>query len=69
MDRKVKPLLYAEAGIESYWRFVFEPAPRLVVGELKDGAYADVLTAEPVTLTRLTTTFPRDVDPATLTRQ
>ncbi|WP_241539981.1 Uma2 family endonuclease [Streptomyces sp. M41(2017)] len=35
MDRKVKPLLYAEAVIPHFWRLEFEPAPRLIVSELR----------------------------------
>lgn len=27
MDRKLKPLLYAEAAIPHYWRLEFDPAP------------------------------------------
>ncbi|MCX4581222.1 Uma2 family endonuclease [Streptomyces sp. NBC_01571] len=29
MDRKLKPLLYAEAAIPHFWRLEFDPAPRL----------------------------------------
>ncbi|MFD5342324.1 Uma2 family endonuclease [Streptomyces anulatus] len=40
-DRKLKPALYAAAGIEHYWRIELEPAPRLLIGRLQRGAYAD----------------------------
>ncbi|MGW3498190.1 Uma2 family endonuclease [Streptomyces sp. NPDC001020] len=40
-DRKLKPSLYATAGIEHYWRIELEPAPRLLIGRLQGGAYAD----------------------------
>ncbi|MFF3565753.1 Uma2 family endonuclease [Streptomyces sp. NPDC002574] len=39
MDRRLKPLLYAEAGIASYWRVEPDPAPRLVITELGGGRY------------------------------
>ncbi|MER6443444.1 Uma2 family endonuclease [Streptomyces sp. NPDC001185] len=45
MDRKVKPLLYAEAAIPYFWRLEFEPAPRLIVSELRGGRYVKTTTA------------------------
>ncbi|WSU86429.1 Uma2 family endonuclease (plasmid) [Streptomyces globisporus] len=37
MDRKVKPLLYAEAAVPYFWRLEFGPAPRLVTSTLESG--------------------------------
>ncbi|WP_424217634.1 Uma2 family endonuclease (plasmid) [Streptomyces sp. BI20] len=36
-DRKLKPVLYAAAGIPFYWRVELEPAPRLLAGTLTAG--------------------------------
>ncbi|MFD1275924.1 hypothetical protein ACFQ51_42650 [Streptomyces kaempferi] len=45
MDRKFKPLLYAEAAIPHFWRLEFDPAPRLIVSELQGGRYVETITA------------------------
>ncbi|MCZ9340362.1 Uma2 family endonuclease, partial [Streptomyces sp. TRM76130] len=45
MDRKVKPMLYAEAAIPHFWRLEFDPAPMLVVHELRGGRYVERTTA------------------------
>ncbi|MFF0509141.1 Uma2 family endonuclease [Streptomyces fimicarius] len=37
-DRKLKPSLYAAAGIRHYWRIELDPAPRLLAGDLHAGA-------------------------------
>ncbi|MER7760795.1 Uma2 family endonuclease [Streptomyces sp. NPDC097619] len=66
MDRKFKPMLYAEAGIEHYWRLEFDPAPRLIVCELVDGRYVERTTALPGTTTRIPRPFPFGIDPAGL---
>ncbi|WP_406003452.1 hypothetical protein [Streptomyces sp. NBC_00829] len=39
----MKPALYAAAGIPHYWRLELEPAPRLYLGHLENGAYRDRL--------------------------
>ncbi|MDT0418772.1 Uma2 family endonuclease [Streptomyces sp. DSM 41982] len=67
IDRKVKPLLYAEAAIPHFWRLELAPAPMLVVYELEDGRYQERLTALSGTTTSLTAPFRLDVDPATFT--
>lgn len=69
MDRKVKPLLYAEAAIPHLWRLGFEPAPRLIVSELDGGRYVEKTTALTGAATRIEAPFPLDIDPAGLTRQ
>ncbi|MEK8175043.1 Uma2 family endonuclease [Streptomyces sp. M19] len=47
MDRKFKPMLYAEAAVPNYWRLEFDPAPRLFCGELDGGRYVEQATALP----------------------
>ncbi|RXS66691.1 Uma2 family endonuclease [Streptomyces sp. TM32] len=66
MDRKLKPLLYAEAAVPHYWRLEFDPAPRLICSELDRGRYVEVATALPGTVTRLTKPFAFEIDPAGL---
>lgn len=66
MDRKLKPLLYAEAAIPHYWRLEFDPAPRLIVSELDGGRYVETATALPGTVARIKEPFPFDIDPAGL---
>lgn len=69
MDRKIKPLLYAEAAVPHFWRLEFDPAPMLAVYELEGGRYAERTTALAGATTRLDTPFPIEIDPATLSRQ
>ncbi|WP_331718645.1 hypothetical protein OG985_49655 (plasmid) [Streptomyces sp. NBC_00289] len=69
MDRKFKPLLYAEAAIPHFWRLEFEPAPRLIVSELHGGRYVETVTALAGTTTRIDAPFLVDIDPAGLARQ
>ncbi|MFD4143026.1 Uma2 family endonuclease [Streptomyces sp. NPDC058572] len=67
-DRKMKPALYAAAGIAYYWRLELDPAPRLYLG-VRDGVgYRDQLVQAGQT-TRVTEPFPFDIDPARLARQ
>jgi hypothetical protein len=68
MDRKFKPLLYAEAAIPHFWRLEFDPAPRLIVSELHAGRYVETTTALAGATTRINAPFPVDIDPAGLTR-
>jgi Uma2 family endonuclease len=69
MDRRFKPLLYAEAGIPAYWRLEADPAPMLVISELEGGHYLERTTALPGAVTRVDTPFPFEIDPAGLARQ
>jgi Uma2 family endonuclease len=69
MDRKFKPLLYAEAAIPHFWRLEFDPAPRLVVSELHAGRYVETTTVLAGATTRISAPFSVDIDPAGLTRQ
>ncbi|MGW1375676.1 Uma2 family endonuclease [Streptomyces sp. NPDC002446] len=68
MDRKLKPLLYAEAAIPHYWRLEFDPAPRLIISELDGGRYVERATALPGVVTGVKEPFPFEIDPAALTR-
>ncbi|MEU0741944.1 Uma2 family endonuclease [Streptomyces sp. NPDC006134] len=69
VDRKFKPMLYAEAAIPHFWRLEFDPAPMLVVYELESGRYVERTTALAGTTTDLDDPFPITLDPAGLTRQ
>jgi Uma2 family endonuclease len=67
IDRTLRPALYAEAGIPSYWRLAVSPRPTLRAFRLHAGRYEDV----PTTPTadghlRVPEPFPVDIDPATL---
>lgn len=66
-DKKMKPSLYAAAGIPHYWRLELEPAPRLYLGHLERGLYVDRLIQVGET-TALTDPFPLNIDPARLRR-
>ncbi|WP_030742170.1 Uma2 family endonuclease [Streptomyces sp. NRRL F-5135] len=67
-DRKMKPTLYAAAGIPHYWRLELEPAPRLYLGRLNVGGYTDRLVQAGET-TALTDPFAFDIDPGRLVRR
>lgn len=69
MDRKVKPMLYAEAAIPHFWRLEFDPAPMLAIYELQGGRYVQRTTALAGAATHLDTPFPLVIDPAGLSRQ
>jgi Uma2 family endonuclease len=42
-DRAIKPDLYAEAGIQLYWRLELDPSPRLFVFERRGARYHQVV--------------------------
>ncbi|WP_406515929.1 Uma2 family endonuclease [Streptomyces sp. NBC_00873] len=69
MDRKFKPVLYAEAAIPHYWRLEFDPAPRLIITELHNGRYIEQTTALAGEVTQLDSPFPFAIDPAGIARQ
>lgn len=69
MDRRVKPLLYAEAGIPYYWRMEFDPVPRLIMSELDRGTYTETATAIAGATTRTKMPFPIEIDPEGLAHQ
>jgi Uma2 family endonuclease len=52
-DVKMKPFLYAAAGIPSYWRIDLDPVPRVTIADLRDGVYVErptVLAGSTVTI-------------------
>ncbi|MFE6128702.1 Uma2 family endonuclease [Streptomyces sp. NPDC056437] len=65
-DRKMKPLIYAAAGIPHYSRLDLEPAPRLSLGHLQTYGthWGQVVQAGETTC--LPDPFPFDIDPACL---
>jgi putative restriction endonuclease len=65
-DRKMKPALYATAGIPRYWRLELEPAPRLYCG-IRHGSsgYTD-LTLTAGRAVDIAEPFPVTIDPAQL---
>ncbi|MFF1779924.1 Uma2 family endonuclease [Streptomyces virginiae] len=67
-DRKLKPFLYAAAGIEHYWRIELEPVPRLLVGRLQNGTYADQPSLLAGAVAHVDEPFPIAFDPAALAR-
>ncbi|MGW7277619.1 Uma2 family endonuclease [Streptomyces sp. NPDC054844] len=69
MDRKVKPMLYAEAAVPHFWRLELDPAPMLVAHGLQDGRYVERTTALAGTTSHLDAPFPLAIDPAALARQ
>ncbi|MER6105283.1 Uma2 family endonuclease [Streptomyces sp. NPDC001832] len=69
MDRRIKPMLYAEAAIPHFWRLELDPAPMLVVYELHGGRYVERTTALAGATTRLDAPFPFAIDPVGLSRQ
>lgn len=67
MDRTVKPIRYAEAGIPHYWRVEMLPTPRIIMGTLHRGRYIEQATAIAGTITAVKTPFPFEIDPAGIT--
>ncbi|CAL9416864.1 hypothetical protein SUDANB58_01764 [Streptomyces sp. enrichment culture] len=69
MDRKIKPMLYAEAAVPHFWRLELDPAPMLAVHELEGGRYVERVIALAGATTHLDAPFPVAIDPAGLSRQ
>lgn len=67
--RKLKPSLYAAAGISHYWRIELEPAPRLLIGHLQHAAYADEPPLLAGAVAGIDQPFPIDIDPGRLVRR
>lgn len=67
-DRKLKPSLYAAAGIRHYWRIELDPAPRLLAGNLHAGTYDETEHLAGATA-RIEAPFPVSFDPAVLARR
>jgi Uma2 family endonuclease len=68
-DRKVKPAMYAEAGISVYWRVDLEAGPQILVYGLRGGHYATRARLLAGTRGRVRGPFPVDVDPGSLRRR
>ncbi|MFC8567536.1 hypothetical protein ACFUIW_17440 [Streptomyces sp. NPDC057245] len=68
MDRKVKPVLYAEAAVPHFWRLEFYPASMLAAYELQGGRYVERTTALSGTATHLNAPFSFAIDPMGLAR-
>lgn len=68
-DRKLKPALYAAAGIAHYWRIELEPAPRLLIGRLQNGSYVDQPPLLAGAVAHVDEPFPIAFDPGSLTRR
>ncbi|MFI5733470.1 Uma2 family endonuclease [Kribbella sp. NPDC051587] len=68
-DRIIKPELYAEAGIDFYWRLEPEGRPHLVVSKLSNGRFGRALTAFGGVVSTIDEPFPIRLDPAALARQ
>ncbi|MDQ0774719.1 Uma2 family endonuclease [Streptomyces aurantiacus] len=69
MDRKLKPLAYAEAHIPHFWRVEFDPSPRIVMGMLDRGRYVEQADAIAGAVTTVDEPFPFAIDPAQLARR
>jgi len=68
MDRAIKPLMYAEAGIPVYWRVELQGAAKIVVCSLSRGRYITGATVTAGTRGRITRPFAVEIDPGELTR-
>jgi hypothetical protein len=69
MDRVVKPVMYAEAGIPVYWRVELQGTPKIVACSLSRGRYVTRTTLVAGTPGRITGPFAVELDPADLTRR
>ena len=67
MDRAVKPVMYAEAGIPVYWRVELQGTPKVVACSLSRGRYVTRTTLVAGTPGRITRPFAVELDPADLT--
>jgi Uma2 family endonuclease len=69
VDRAIKPVEYAQAGIPVYWRVELHGTPKIVVGSLSRGRYVTRATLVAGTRGRITRPFTVELDPAELTRR
>jgi hypothetical protein len=65
IDRAVKPVMYAEAGIPVYWRVELQGTPKAVVGSLSRGRYVTRTTLVAGTPGRITRPCAVELDPLT----
>ncbi|MFK4084566.1 Uma2 family endonuclease [Kribbella sp. NPDC020789] len=68
-DRIIKPQIYAEAGIEFYWRLELEKRPHLIAFKLSNRKYRRTLTALGGVVSAIEEPFPLQLDPAALIQQ
>jgi Uma2 family endonuclease len=68
MDRMVKPSVLAEAGVPAYWRVELEGPgmPAVVVHELADGIYREVVAVQAGETVVVDVPFPVELRPADL---
>ena len=69
IDRSVKPVIYAEAGIPVYWRVEPQGTPKIVACSLSRGRCVTRTTLVAGTPGRITRPFAVELDPADLTRR
>ncbi len=69
MDRAIKPLMYAEAGIPVYWRVELQGPAKIVVCSLSRGRYVTRATLMAGARGRITRPFAVQINPAELTGQ
>ena len=69
IDRAVKPVMYADAGIPVYWRVELAGTARIVACSLSRGRYLTRTTLVAGTPGRIARPFPVELDPADLTRR
>jgi Uma2 family endonuclease len=68
-DRIIKPELYAEGGIDHYWRLEPADRPHLIASRLHRGRFRRTLTAPGGVVSTIDEPFPIRLDPAALARQ
>lgn len=66
MDRLTKPVLYAQAGIETFWRVELDDGPTVQAHRLANGAYVLTGSGHPGQPLRADRPFPVLIDPADL---
>jgi Uma2 family endonuclease len=66
IDRLVKPGVYAEAGIPTYWRVELHPTPTLTVFTLDQARYAEADTLTSPGVHQVQTPFPATISLADL---
>jgi len=69
IDRAIKPVMYAEAGIPVYWRVELHGTPKIVACSLSRGRYVTRTTLVAGTPGRITRPFAVELDPSDLTRR
>jgi hypothetical protein len=69
IDRAVRPVMYAEAGIPVYWRVDLQGTPKVVACSLSRGRYVTRATLVAGAPGRITRPFAVELDPAELTRR